>query len=199
MGDQGSYMDLVEKLVVGPAPLRASHMEHLLGINPDLFSRASSRRHKLVQAGLRPSWGEHDDVLTRARPRTTCSPERRPPSLSRAAEVKSPRPMRWKFPNLHHQFLLFAKFGETCSDGSQITLTQSDKWLRQAKVIDGWNVTTTDTAIAFRKISRGSTRLSYPGWLVFLRELAETKKLPLPQVWARLEQVFLQFIRGVFG
>ena len=199
MGDQGSYMDLVEKLVVGPAPLRASHMEHLLGINPDLFSRASSRRHKLVQAGLRPSWGEHDDVLTRARPRTTCSPERRPPSLSRAAEVKSPRPMRWKFPNLHHQFLLFAKFGETCSDGSQITLTQSDKWLRQAKVIDGWNVTTTDTAIAFRKISRGSTRLSYPGWLVFLRELAETKKLPLPQVWARLEQVFLQFILGVFG
>ena len=152
-----------------------------------------------MQAGLRPSWGEHDDVLTRARPRTTCSPERRPPSLSRAAEVKSPRPMRWKFPNLHHQFLLFARFGETCSDGSQITLTQSDKWLRQAKVIDGWNVTTTDTAIAFRKISRGSTRLSYPGWLVFLRELAETKKLPLPQVWARLEQVFLQFILGVFG
>ena len=65
-------------------------------------------------------------------------------------------------------------------------------------MIDGWNVTTTDTAIAFRKISRGSTRLSYPGWLVFLRELAETKKLPLPQVWARLEQVFLLFILGVF-
>ena len=36
------------------------------------------------------------------------------------------------------------------SDGTQITLSQSDKWLRQAKVIDGWNITTTDTAIAFR-------------------------------------------------
>ena len=36
------------------------------------------------------------------------------------------------------------------SDGTQITLSQSDKWLRQAKVIDGWSVTTTDTAIAFR-------------------------------------------------
>ena len=88
---------------------------------------------------------------------------------------------------------------QTRAQGDLITLSQSDKWLRQAKVIDGWNVTTTDTAIAFRKISRGSTRLSYPGWLVFLRELAETKKLPLPQVWARLEQVFLQFILGVFG
>ena len=175
-------MDLVEKLVVGPAPLRASHMEHLLGINPDLFSRASSRRHKLVQAGLRPSWGEHDDVLTRARPRTTCSPERRPPSLSRAAEVKSPRPMRWKFPNLHHQFLLFARFGETCSDGSQITLTQSDKWLRQAKVIDGWNVTTTDTAIAFRKISRGSIWLIFSQFREFLEELIGRKGLNLQEV-----------------
>ena len=96
----------------------------------------------------------------------------------------------------------FSRFGhlnsQTRAQGDLITLSQSDKWLRQAKVIDGWNVTTTDTAIAFRKISRGSTRLSYPGWLVFLRELAETKKLPLPQVWARLEQVFLLFILGVF-
>ena len=163
-------------------------MEHLLGINPDLFSRASNRRHKLVQAGLRPSWGEHDDVLTRARPRTTCSPERRPPSLSRAAEVKSPRPMRWKFPNLHHQFLLFARFGETCSDGSQITLTQSDKWLRQAKVIDGWNVTTTDTAIAFRKISRGSLDLSFSSWLQFLQELGRRKGLCSQEVRRGKEQ-----------
>ena len=108
---------------------------------------------------------------------------------------------------LEQQFCLFARcntfaliptyprFGHLNSQpraqGDLITLSQSDKWLRQAKVIDGWNVTTTDTAIAFRKISRGSTRLSYPGWLVFLRELAETKRLPLPQVWARLEQVNL--------
>ena len=85
----------------------------------------------------------------------------------------------------------FGLNSQTKAQGDLITLSQSDKWLRQAKVIDEWNVTTTDTAIAFRKISRGSTRLSYPGWLVFLRELAETKRLPLPQVWARLEQVCL--------
>ena len=54
MGDQGSYMDLVEKLVVGPAPLRASHMEHLLGINPDLFSRASQKR--VLQNATCRSW-----------------------------------------------------------------------------------------------------------------------------------------------
>ena len=93
----------------------------------------------------------------------------------------------------------YPRFGHLNSQprvqGDLITLSQSDKWLRQAKVIDGWNVTTTDTAIAFRKISRGSTRLSYPGWLVFLRELAETKRLPLPQVWARLEQVKPPWLR----
>ena len=57
---------------------------------------------------------------------------------------------------LYHQFELFSKFGGSGSHESQIKLSQSDKWLRQAKVIDSWNVTTTDTAIAFRKISRGS-------------------------------------------
>ena len=186
VGDEASYMDLVEKLVIGPAPLRATHMEQLLGINPDLFTRASSRRHKLVQTGLRPSWGEEVELL-RSRPRTTCSPERRLPTLSRPPEVKSPRPMRWKFPNLHHQFLLFAKFGETCSDGSQITLTQSDKWLKQAKVVDGWNVTTTDTAIAFRKISRGSIWLAYNPWRQFLEELATRKGLDMKEVVDRLE------------
>ena len=41
LGDESSYMDLVEKLVIGPTPIRATHMEQLLGIDPDLVSRAS--------------------------------------------------------------------------------------------------------------------------------------------------------------
>ena len=31
-----------------------------------------------------------------------------------------------------------------------MTLTQSDKWLRQAGVLDTWSLTTIDTALAFR-------------------------------------------------
>ena len=80
------------------------------------------------------------------------------------------------------QFDVFSKFGESGSDGSQITLTQSDKWLRQAKVIDGWNVTTTDTAIAFRKISRGSIWLSYASWRQFLQELSDRADLNMMEV-----------------
>lgn len=52
---------------------------------------------------------------------------------------------------LEQQFVNFSKFGDTKSDGTTITLTQSDKWMKQAKVIDGKKITTTDTGIAFNK------------------------------------------------
>ena len=49
-------------------------------------------------------------------------------------------------------------------------------------MIDGWNVTTTDTAIAFRKISRGSIRLSYSSWRKFLEELSDRGELSVMEV-----------------
>lgn len=52
---------------------------------------------------------------------------------------------------LEQQFENFSKFGDTKSDGTTITLTQADKWMKQAKVIDGKKITTTDTGIAFNK------------------------------------------------
>ena len=55
---------------------------------------------------------------------------------------------------LKDQFEAFAKFGDKAADGKTIKLSQSDKWFKQAKVIDGKKVTTTDTGIAFRKISK---------------------------------------------
>lgn len=48
------------------------------------------------------------------------------------------------------QFLAFSKFGDTKSTGTHLTLSQSDKWMKQAKVFDK-NITTTDTAICFNK------------------------------------------------
>ncbi len=53
------------------------------------------------------------------------------------------------------------RWGDSRSDGNQITLTQSDKWLRQAGVIDGWEVTTTDTAIFFRSALLALQRKSH--------------------------------------
>jgi len=57
--------------------------------------------------------------------------------------------------SLRELFVYYSRLGEHgSSSGQRISLNQSDKWLKQSEVIDNWNVTTTDTAIAFRKISR---------------------------------------------
>lgn len=55
---------------------------------------------------------------------------------------------------LKEQFEAYGKFGDKTADGKTIKLSQSDKWFKQAKVIDGKAITTTDTGIAFRKISK---------------------------------------------
>ena len=109
-----------------------------------------------------------------------------PPKEGARSKGREERRSRSK---LEQQFLLYARFGHLGEQADHITLSQSDKWLRQAGAMDGLGLTTTDTAIAFRKTSRGSTRLGYPAWLVFLRELAEAKRLVLADLWGRLEQV----------
>ena len=55
---------------------------------------------------------------------------------------------------LKDQFEAFAKFGDKSADGKTIKLSQSDKWFKQAKVIEPKKLSTTDTGIAFRKISK---------------------------------------------
>ena len=58
------------------------------------------------------------------------------------------------FMSMRDLFVHFSRYGDPHASGQHITLSQSDKWMKQAGVIDNWNVTATDTAIAFRKISR---------------------------------------------
>lgn len=76
-------------------------------------------------------------------------------------------------------FKAFSKFGDTKSDGKHITLSQSDKWMKQAKVIDK-KITTTDTAIHFKKLK--SMKLSPSDYNKFLEDLATTKKVDLAEI-----------------
>lgn len=71
-------------------------------------------------------------------------------------------------------FKAFSKFGDPKSDGKAITLSQSDKWMKQAKVIDGKKITTTDTAIHFKKLK--SVKLGIDDYQKFLDDLAKNKK-----------------------
>ncbi|XP_011691973.1 PREDICTED: TPPP family protein CG45057 isoform X2 [Wasmannia auropunctata] len=77
-------------------------------------------------------------------------------------------------------FKAFSKFGDPKSDGKLITLSQSDKWMKQAKVIDGKKITTTDTGIYFKK--HKSTKLGSEQYKMFLEELAKSKKVELAEI-----------------
>ncbi|KAH8297544.1 hypothetical protein KR054_002300 [Drosophila jambulina] len=77
------------------------------------------------------------------------------------------------------QFKAFSKFGDTKSDGKLITLSQSDKWMKQAKVIDK-KITTTDTGIHFKKFK--AMKISLGDYNKFLDDLAKTKKVELSEI-----------------
>lgn len=81
------------------------------------------------------------------------------------------------------QFVAFSKFGDTKSTGKSITLSQSDKWMKQAKVIDT-KITTTDTAIHFKKLK--SQKVSQSDYENFLQDLATTKGVDLEEIKNKL-------------
>jgi hypothetical protein len=84
---------------------------------------------------------------------------------------------------LKEQFKAFSKFGDVKSDGKQITLSQSDKWMKQAGVIDK-KITTTDTGIYFKKMK--SMKVGFVDYSKFLDELAKIKGVEASEVKSKL-------------
>lgn len=78
--------------------------------------------------------------------------------------------------SFENQFAAFSKFGDTKSNGTAITLSQSDKWMKQANVF-GKKITTTDTAIHFRKLK--SMKLNLSEYNAFISDLAKAKGINL--------------------
>lgn len=76
-----------------------------------------------------------------------------------------------------NQFAAFSKFGNSKSDGTTITLSQSDKWMKQANVF-GKTFTTTDTAIHFRN----PMKLNLTDYNAFIGDLANAKCLNLNEL-----------------
>ncbi|XP_014248363.1 uncharacterized protein LOC106666013 isoform X2 [Cimex lectularius] len=81
-------------------------------------------------------------------------------------------------------FKLFSKFGDTKSDGKHITLSQSDKWMKQAKVIDGKTITSTDTGIYFKKLKQH--KVTFADYNKFLEDLAKAKKVDVEEIKRKL-------------
>jgi hypothetical protein len=100
----------------------------------------------------------------------------------KAAEPASPAPAEGAA-SLKDQFKAFSKFGDVKSDGKAITLSQSDKWMKQAGVIDK-KITTTDTGIHFKKLK--SMKLSFVDYQKFLEDLAKTRSIELTEIKSKL-------------
>ncbi|KAG6802910.1 TPPP family protein [Apis mellifera caucasica] len=56
-----------------------------------------------------------------------------------------------------------------------IPLSQSDKWLISARILDMVTLTTTDTGLTFFKFRKRA--LSFEEYLIYLKDLAESKNL----------------------
>jgi p25-alpha len=52
-----------------------------------------------------------------------------------AQNGSAPKPEESSAASFTEQFKAFSKFGDVKSDGKHITLSQSDKWMKQAQVI----------------------------------------------------------------
>ena len=74
-------------------------------------------------------------------------------AMHRHSKKNKYKPSQHKI-GLHELFSIYARWGDPYSTGYHMTLSQVEKWLGQADILDNWNVTTTDTALSFRKISR---------------------------------------------
>lgn len=86
--------------------------------------------------------------------------------------------------SIKDSFKAFSKFGDTKSDGKLITLSQSDKWMKQAKIFDNKKITTTDTGIHFKKLK--SLKVGYLDYLKFLEDLATTRKVDLSEIKSKM-------------
>ncbi|XP_037086011.1 tubulin polymerization-promoting protein homolog [Pollicipes pollicipes] len=91
-------------------------------------------------------------------------------------------------PTLESQFKKFCGFGITHSQASaspvtQITLSNIDKWFKQAGVFTK-SLTTTDTGIHFGKLKQKKVGLK--DFKTFLADLAATKKVDLDEIQTKL-------------
>lgn len=66
-----------------------------------------------------------------------------------------------------------------------IPLSQSDKWLISARILDMVTLTTTDTGFTFFKFRKRA--LSFEEYLIYLKDLAESKNLDFEEMKYKMQ------------
>ncbi|VVC95188.1 unnamed protein product [Leptidea sinapis] len=85
---------------------------------------------------------------------------------------------------LEKAFKGYAKFGVANSNGNQITLSNIDKWLKEAAIVNGKKVSTTDTAILFQRFK--AKTIDFRQFLQFIEGLAKESKLNQDDIMNKL-------------
>ncbi|XP_013791794.1 TPPP family protein CG45057-like [Limulus polyphemus] len=83
-------------------------------------------------------------------------------------------------------FKAFAKFGDSKSAGETITLSNTVKWFKQAKIIDGKRITTTDIGIYFKQVAKTKKALNMKEFNQFLETIAKNKKVSVDEIRQKL-------------
>lgn len=154
--------------------------EAMENLNLEQSKDASAEEKKIA-----PSSNNEAAAETRPEESNPTSGEAKPDN-NQAQPNKEEEPAEPDKALLKEQFVLFSKFGDKTADGKSIKLSQSDKWFKQAKVIDGKKITTTDTGIAFRKIAKNTTKLNFAGWSKYLEEIANSKSIHVNSIKTKL-------------
>ena len=138
--DNDAYMSIVDSVVIGPDTLKNTEAETCLGIWSQDFNRSLKKRDILIESGSKPSWandglelkqrewgepigGMEDDEGQessnyKGRKRLTTVKTQNKKREREKTFIIEKDPFKWKCPDLHSQFELFSKFGDSGSTGT---------------------------------------------------------------------------------
>lgn len=195
------YLSIVDAAVQGPNALEASEAVAVLGVSESTVGKV----RKLAEdvEALRAEEAEEKKEREKRKARSSRKVENKKEtstsSLPLSAHERSHQRSRSAQPLHRHrgekaagkdgiarhlldQFQEYSKLGDRRSDGSHITLSQSDKWLKQARVVDGRTLTSVDTAITWSRMAKNHVWMNFSEWLNYVEEISQDKQLDIHDV-----------------
>ncbi|KAK7869328.1 hypothetical protein R5R35_012889 [Gryllus longicercus] len=87
-------------------------------------------------------------------------------------------------PTFEQLFVVFCKLADPECDGTRITLTASNRWMKHARILDNVKLRETDTGVTFFKFKKSS--ISYDDYLIFLQDLCDRKEMNFEELKERM-------------
>ncbi|TRY80552.1 hypothetical protein TCAL_10963 [Tigriopus californicus] len=182
-----AFFGIIHSAVFGSEDLQPEEAELILGINKDTIDQLAKyeQERNVIEkqiastVSLDDEDSSHDHTKSEVHMSRKRNESVNPQPSRKPRNQGVPRTPLPRVRQLKEQFRTFAKFGDRHNDGTHITLSRCDKWLRQSGVIDETLLTTTDTAILFRRMSKTHVWMTFREFQKFLKALAKSKALDL--------------------